>query len=577
MSRSRIVAVAAFIGGGWLLWTVFLRRIPGTDPDRQAREQHVDEVSRAGQPRLSPNTGDLDAGSPVATREVAEAENLRVVVTDSWGRGLESATVHLLVDALSALTVRTDSRGWAQVWVPRDRDLTLLVEKEGFISGSRSLNVLPKSHTVGLTVRRAGVLTGVVRRRADGVAVADCWILGYPRYAPAPSFASVLYALEQWPSTTDEHFRLTKTDADGTFSMTELGPTEDWCLVAGAPGLMVPQVTRCTTRSSSPLELPIDYGYGAVLHLKDSTGKAPVLSNRLSPSHLNAECYSEEGGVSPSLPIPESALAGALAGLTVDPAALFPDALVQLFTCVRDETEVGPLHYKVSIPGYAQVDVSYAASPIRTGLEETKITLRPTCSRWGQLLLKFDKCPLAEGVEGVTALPQGALFLTNASHDVYTYPLRPEENRYLVTGVPEGSYELRFRSNKGEFEFPARGVPSSRIEIGEDVTECEIDLSSMGLCIFQVTGLDGERFRGYIEFLMAPGVPRVNDRGNPELTSGSMQVLPFPHIVTGLKSGQYTIWPRLPRMSNDGLCKQQWLLVEVAGGDSTVVKLQICQ
>src|SRR5207245_497561 len=113
-------------------------------------------------------------------------------------------------------------------------------------------------------------------------------------------------------------------------------------------------------------------------------------------------------------------------------------------------------------------------------------------------------------------------------------------------GIPTGVCRIQFRSTMGDFEFPPRGSVLPPIEITQNPSPYDIDLSSMGVVVLDVRGPGGEPYSERVQLRIAVGTPGLDEQGREVLQSASMPSLTPPYVLSGLKGGEYTVWPVLP-------------------------------
>jgi hypothetical protein len=239
---------------------------------------------------------------------------------------------------------------------------------------------------------------------------------------------------------------------DGSFELGELDPRARYTLGAAVPGLALAERPSDVRPGRSDVELRLSYLLGLAITLEDARG-GPA---RTSPAFFGRG-PSATGPAPKLLETPPELAVLAIAGL--DPGPGTRDRWQYLVLSERAVAELGPIQYRVQVPGYRPLEKGLYARPVLDRLHEERVVLEPVSEHWAEIAVEIVGAPHARDLGMRDDELIGSVRLVRGGDDpwelriirfaVHARALRAPES---IGGLPCDDYEVVFEAEDGPYE-----------------------------------------------------------------------------------------------------------------------------
>ncbi len=266
---------------------------------------------------------------------------------------------------------------------------------------------------------------------------------------------------------------------DGSFHLDGLSALEDYTLSAVAPGAACPVRPSGVRPGREGVEIQLMFLYGVAIGTRDVDGRPPRTSAAFFGRGPHASGPGEK-----LVEIPPELHALGIVGLERGHGTR--DRWQYLVVTDTPTREVGPIDYRIAVPGYRPKHALLQAFPVVDRLEEIFVTLEPEASEWGEVAVRLHcaRQVLDLGLRDDEYVGSVALVPGNDPQG--------EEIRFAISErallaneaigtLPTAGYEARFVAEDSYFE-----TNPTKVEIVRGKNQLEFDLSLAGTLLMDV-------------------------------------------------------------------------------------------
>lgn len=502
---------------------------------------------------LQPRAGDHDAlredvtSSSDGHRQRSDPEpdsvparrSISLHVTDRTGAGVSGATVGSIRDAPAGLAPlgTTDSAGLLRLDPALACPARILVTSPGFVGAEIVWESIPETDK-WIRLQAATVIRGRIVAGNDMHGVEGVRVLAWSDRLTIPGHEIAEQALQGMTSRGLSAV----SNAEGWFELGEVSPSCTYSVVAGGRGWASFETACKVPPGESRLVIRVGALFGTVVRLVPTGVEADSLKC-LAPPTLSPLQPDLPGATYLFQPSFVSVLAGLQAHLDSGSAM----ACTYLFACDSEAESIGPLPYKLSIPGFEPVDTTIQCPRALTELRETTIPLRSTAGERGHCSFRLRWPPGVAGSSGSILGGKGVIFITplelgrdgrDASDVVLDLGLAAGQPCSI--DLPLGSYRVRYLCIATGLSSPQSFEPARIVDVEPGEQAIEFDLSACGGILVQPIRPGGEHASGGFHVLLCKG-------GVPSVGTGAVMNSVFmssaPYAIAPLNPGQYGIIP----------------------------------
>lgn len=562
MKRASLLAWVGLALVGVLLLSLASRRERGGAAQAATRPESVDRPPpREGGEELAravaaPGEQEIVGSTSVASAS-ARGDRVLVRTLDRNGARVREVELFETSDVGTRRIGSSGAEGELELEFPR-RAWTALVARRADLGSARVSWRDTAPPLVEVRLGESGALDGRLMF-PDGVAApADMTVVAVPTRLNRWALGLELERL-----TSNPEFGQARSGADGAFRIEGLNRGERYALHCGGRGCVALEGQPFVEPGEKDVEILVARCYGIVLEFVDVSG---------APSCV-PEVYGVRGGFQMSihdssaefvLNLPPSAR---LALGPIDALLPTPTRQIILLSSPRDLSELGPIEYSCSLPGYAEVQAECYALPIDNGLARREQPILREASDFGALVLRAEHpdtlLQRSVGRHGpVATLELTAPGAGGASVRV----LRPDrEEPWLFECVPFGRHELVFVSQP-ETEYSR--MPLGMVTIGPEPVQVELPARQLGALRLGVRLEDGREYVGELVVGLGSNANAASPTGAP-IVGATTVFRHAPYEFELLPQGEYRVWVSEPGVGSAPVD------VRVAPGATEAVELLI--
>jgi len=346
--------------------------------------------------------------------------------------------------------------------------------------------------------------------------------------------------------------RTAHTDPAGRFTIEGLDPDRAYRLMAGGQGLFTTRqmLSEEFTPGCKDARVSVAVGFGTALRLRERGGlplrsnelllEYPAVSATVRPSDRRRLLYPDDPEV-------------LLAGLTLDEVRDDPDQrhVWSWFVAGDDDDDLPePVEIRLKVVGYRAESATLEFEPLSRGLAVRDLELTPQCELgFGTLDIEFPGS-IAPIDPATNRLSRTGILLfqsiTEEGGSSFVLPVfeaSPIPTRF--EGIPCGSYEVRFLSSDGFFEYPNPSGPPLLVDVGRLPAPLAVDFSAVGSVECRMLDATGAPYTGPLEVRvdrydnLVPSTLRYSWQMDVHLFDSA------PYRVDGIPRGRYRITPRI--------------------------------
>ncbi len=447
----------------------------------------------------------------------------------SSGAPIDGATIDTMVLDEQQPLGSTNSSGACVVELDPDADSEIVVSHPAHETVSAELS-RPFPAEIELVMVPRGCIHGRVGSPSTVPVPEGFVVLAWPA-GRLPDAGDVSIALSGSSDGPPKELHLARTGRGGEFLLVGLSDHEPYT-ISGFSRSMVCLERKTEVRTGERVDLVAHSLYGVHVSVVDELGNPVKTSPELfGRGHLwSCDPTTASPVLEARLEI-ESALE--LAGTPMPP--LTSDSISLLFTAKEQVDFVGPIDYRVEIPGYRPVHEQLIALGSDSGLNAYTFTVAEAADGWGALEI------LCEGGEELRPETFGTLQLMTTDHDqTYTAKLAGAcLDRCRLEGIPWGRYHAWFEAENSYFRYPAWDEPPILVEIGTSPGQARLSMANTGSACLRIER-EGRPYEG-------PALLKVSDHtaGDPRAFFAGFDRAPY--CLDLLPPGPYQIsLDRLP-------------------------------
>lgn len=430
------------------------------------------------------------------------------------------------------------------------------------VVGSTELAV-PQKRDAGATLR--GRVLESPRFDATGPRTLgrEALVVLWPRRGGEPSLEDLLGTSE-----SGRELFFAETDLEGWFAFEGLSASEEYDLIAGAPGhgTLVP-LTHLSPRDGAEITVLVDRLFGAIVRLEEHSDSSMRLSD-LGDSDFSG-FWSKD--------LDSASAAGSdfrvwfLAGV---PSELLKDdrtCVVALFHSKTAGSWVGPNSYHLDAPGFREIEVEFNARWLAEGIEEVSLVLEPTSPGVGEVEIRL------AGIEPELLLQSSSMntrFVLHlegegARRDGFPFRIDPL-GIGLVHGVPAGTYAWSLEVQDGHVQFsPSAETAPLAVRVGEREV-LSVPASSIGAVELDMLFSEPLPAGARVRIALAESARVVDASGKIRLENVSLLDRTEPPFAVPLVSeGNYSVFVHLVGADSADLGKSSVIPLVVERGAVT--------
>jgi len=287
-----------------------------------------------------------------------------------------------------------------------------------------------------------------------------------------------------------------------------------------------------------------------------------------SPATLSAEAWGVPVCATMLDPSARSCLPNSvetlLCGVTPGTARPSLNHQVFMFSSAECGTAIGPLRIRAGLPGYEDTTVELVIPRLSDFPATSVVPLRRTVAGFGELSIEFTGL-----IEGVTSrsgssLPDAIAKLSSTGGFEQDYAVRSMSAENRIGPIPQCQYFVSVAALHGAFRWPPVGAAPILVDVGEEPTRVDVDLSQFGALQVDIADASGSSYSGPLQLELA---------GTTEPRSAQvLQAKDCPCHFQVLPPSRYSLRALAPFV--DTYAAAQVQTIEISAGSVTAVRIR---